>query len=414
MYNMEHQTINIPPAPYLLLSGIPRPPPPVYSVAFHPTELILATALTDKTAKLWQFSNDITIPAKCVSTLEEHTGWVVSVAFHPTRPLLATGSTDKTAKLWSLLPDNQPAECVATLEGHTSHVYSVAFHPTAPLLATGSADKTAKLWRLWYNPTSAVCVATLKGHSHIVMSVAFHPTKLILATGSSDTTAKLWSFLPDSLKSTCVATLEGHTGSVSSVAFHPTANLLATASGDCTAKLWQFSPDDLSMPPDDRPMPAECVATLKGHTYSLYSIAFHPTAPLLATSSADKTAKLWSLSRLPNNSSANCVATLKGHIHDVRSVAFHSTRPFLATGSEDSTAKLWDIRSHLLTTVTKGQNVHKFAFFREIGPRGINTRPRWRGGKSIKKHRIYKSRMNNNSRKIKCRSMCRTRRRSHK
>ena len=154
---MEHQTIIMPSAQG---RGLPRPPPPVYSVAFHPTKLILATALTDKTAKLWQFSNFNTIPAKCVATLAEHTGWVLSVAFHPTNPLLATGSMDKTAKLWQFSPDNwsMPAECVATLDGHTSRVYSVAFHPTEPFLATGSADTTAKLreaWRAWAQKISA-------------------------------------------------------------------------------------------------------------------------------------------------------------------------------------------------------------------------------------------------------------------
>jgi hypothetical protein len=40
---------------------------------------------------------------------------------------------------------------------------------------------------------------------------------------------------------TCVSTLQGHSGSVSSVAFHPSAPYLATGSWDNTAKLWQLS-----------------------------------------------------------------------------------------------------------------------------------------------------------------------------
>ncbi|MFM8490649.1 MAG: WD40 repeat domain-containing protein [Candidatus Methylopumilus sp.] len=84
---------------------------------------------------------------KCVETLAGHSNKVYSVAFHPTALLLATGSYDKTAKLWRFSDDGSAATCVATLAGHSGYVYSVAFHPTAPLLATGSYDKTVRLWR---------------------------------------------------------------------------------------------------------------------------------------------------------------------------------------------------------------------------------------------------------------------------
>ena len=84
---------------------------------------------------------------------------------------------------------------------------------------------------------------------------------------------------------------------------------------------------------------ATCVATLRGHSYPVNSLAIHPTAPLLATGSNDNTVRLWLLSS--NNSSATCVATLKGHGDSVSSVAFHPTAPLLATGSDDKTVRLW-------------------------------------------------------------------------
>ena len=100
----------------------------------------------------------------------------------------------------------------------------------------------------------------------------------------------------------------------------------------------------ISSPPAPKPAPPafnespSCVATLAGHGDDIYAVAFHPTAPLLATGSEDPTAKLWRLSS--DNSSATCVATLAGH-SSVFSVAFHPTSPLLATGSKDKTAKLW-------------------------------------------------------------------------
>ncbi len=315
----------------------------------------LATRIISRTHKL----PEISLPTTA-APLRGHRYPVRSVAFHPWAPLLATGSSDNTVKLWRLSSDNSSADCVATLErrnggeGHSSDVFSVAFHPTAQLLATGSMDRTAKLWRLSSDNSSATCVATLDqsngGHLHTVTSVAFHPEAPLLATGSGDSTVKLWRLVstPDGLISSaaCVATLDsdknGHSKYVTSVAFHPTAPLLATGSWDRTVKLWRLFPDNSS---------ATCVETLdsdkKGHSSHVTSVAFHPTEPLLATASSDNTVKLWRLSS--DNSSADCVATLdhtnKGHSDWVNSVAFHPTAPLLASSSEDRTMKLWRLSS---------------------------------------------------------------------
>ena len=84
---------------------------------------------------------------------------------------------------------------------------------------------------------------------------------------------------------------------------------------------------------------ATCVSTLRGHISFVNSVAFHPSAPYLATGSGDKTAKLWLLNA--DCSAATCVSTLQGHSSFVFSVAFHPSAPYLATGSSDTTAKLW-------------------------------------------------------------------------
>jgi len=120
---------------------------------------------------------------------------VNSVAFHPTQPILASGSDDTTVRLWRFSFDiqgPQEASCFAILRGHEDSVLSVAFHPTLPILASGGCEKdqTARLWRL--GEDSAECFCTLKGHSDSVQSVAFHPTAPILATGSSDNSTKFW------------------------------------------------------------------------------------------------------------------------------------------------------------------------------------------------------------------------------
>jgi WD40 repeat protein len=64
------------------------------------------------------------------------------VAFSPDGTTLATASTDRTARLW----EAATGTCRTTLSGHTDQVLGVAFSPDGTTLATASTDRTARLW----------------------------------------------------------------------------------------------------------------------------------------------------------------------------------------------------------------------------------------------------------------------------
>ena len=147
-----------------------------------------------------------------VRTFQGHGSYVWSVAFSPDGLYLATGSEDNTAKLWEVAS----GRAVRTFQGHGDAVGSVAFSPDGRQLATGSSDKTAKLWEV----ASVRAVRTVQGHSSSVRSVAFSPDGSLLATGSHDKTAKLWE-IPDEVISLLaeinVETVSPSTGDVSSM-----------------------------------------------------------------------------------------------------------------------------------------------------------------------------------------------------
>ena len=123
----------------------------------------------------------------------------------------------------------------------------------------------------------------------------------------------------------------GHNGWVNSVYFSPTGNAIATTSNDKTAKLWDLQ--------------GNCLVTFTGHNNLVTSVSFSPTGDRLATASYDHTAKLWNLQ-------GNCLATFTGHNYLVNSVSFSLTGDRLATASYDKTAKLWNLQGNCLATFT--------------------------------------------------------------
>ena len=111
-------------------------------------------------------------------------------------------------------------------------------------------------------------------------------------------------------------------------------SLFATAGWSGTCKLWGI--------PD-----CAIRTELRGHKDRVGCIRFHPyvghipeNGPNIATASADKTVRIWSMN--PEYDFQKSVE-LKGHEDFVNWVEFHPMGKHIASGSSDKTWRLWDI-----------------------------------------------------------------------
>lgn len=93
-------------------------------------------------------------------------------------------------------------------------------------------------------------------------------------------------------------TLTGHSRAVSNVKFCPTAGLIATASADKTAAVWE-------------PDTGVCCCRLEGHDRGISDVSWSPDGKYICTASDDLTAKLW------DAATGKCLRTLEGHTNFV-------------------------------------------------------------------------------------------------
>jgi predicted Ser/Thr protein kinase len=133
-------------------------------------------------------------------------------------------------------------------------------------------------------------------------------------------------------------TLRGHTNTVFSVAYSPDGTRLASGSFDGTVKVW------------DARSGAE-LATLRGHAGAVWSVCYSPEGTHIASASADRTIKVWDAT-----SGAELVA-LRGHTRDVHSVCYSPDGTHIVSTSDDKTINILDTKSGATVVTSHGTSL---------------------------------------------------------
>lgn len=287
---------------------------PVSSAAFSEDSTLLMTASWSGLCKLWSVPD-----CKLKQTMRGHASYVGGVALRPgVKPdeenvvAMASGGHDGAVKLWGF--GNE--ESIADITGHMpNRVSKVAFHPSGRFLATACYDSS---WRLW-DLEQKTEVLHQEGHAKPVHCLSYQSDGSVLVTGGLDAFGRVW----DLRTGRCIMFLEGHLGAIFGVDFSPNGFHIATGSQDNTCKIWDLR----------RRQP---VYTIPAHTNLISDVKYQRDGgSFLVTCSYDSTTKIWS------NKTWQPLKTLQGHDNKVIAVDVSPNSQYIATTSFDRTFKLW-------------------------------------------------------------------------
>ncbi len=169
-------------------------------------------------------------------------GRIWSLAASPDGSMLAVGGEAKTIQVYDL----STRQIKVTLPGHTHPVKSLDFSPDGKLLAS-AGGYTVRLWdtRTWKGSGKHI------HHNPEMLCVRFSPDGKLLAVGDGESDLPHYKLLPTAIILWDVAThedvqwLRGHTNSIWALAFTPDGKTLASGSADQTVKFWDTATGQL-------------------------------------------------------------------------------------------------------------------------------------------------------------------------
>lgn len=181
---------------------------------------------------------------------------------------------------------------------------------------------------------------------------ALSPNEELFATSGWSGSCKVYG-IPDCQLRT---ELKGHSDRVNYIRFHPYATThlpedgpnIATASADGRVRLWSLNPD----------YEFQKSVELRGHEDIVNQVDFHPMGKHVASTSNDKTWKLWDIEY------KKCLLTQEGHAGEVYPLSFQRDGSLLATGDFHGIGLVWDLRSGQCIWALHQQHVKKMTALR--------------------------------------------------
>lgn len=266
--------------------------------------------------RFWEATTGI-----CYRTLKYPDSQVNTLQIATDKSLIAAAGNPHI-RLYEVNSNN--SQPIVSYDGHTSNVTSLGFEKNGTWMYSSSEDGTVKIWDL-----RAPGPQREFEHKSAVNHVVLHPiNQHELISGDQQGNIRVW----DLTAGACSCELVPEVGvPVRSLTIAPDGSLVIAANNSGTCYVWKTLQGG-SMTTQFEPL-----HKLKAHGTYILKCLLSPDVRQLATTSADKTIKLWNLDGFTLD------RTLVGHQRWVWDCVFSVDAAYLVTASSDCSARLWDL-----------------------------------------------------------------------
>lgn len=354
---------------------------PAYHAIFDPAGERIAVAWGDDRIRLYDLSGrqlaELGIIVRDGQPVRIHRAAIRQTAFAPNGQALVAVDEDGQVVRWDLVTGH------AHLFGHhdlSVEQVRISTHNDPsnhePLVLTASLDDTVRLWGLWTGQSLGIV-----SHEGDVTEAHFTQDEAhFLSYSPKDASARLWSVrptspiaypLPGSDQVAYLAMAQEQPTPAASEA--PPTTLLATAAFDGHVEVWRYGQGQAETPVRLWSFGGEG----QGHIDRVRRLHFSPSARLLASASADGTARVWDLA-----SGQSCVLAMTDDAQPctrnngdqdcptVYQALFAPHGDWLVTTSSDprQPVRLWQVRSDPLECAPLANDLPW-----EVGEKGVRS-----------------------------------------
>lgn len=333
----------------------------IRTIAFHPTDLCLASGSDDNTIKLWRMdvatlassASRSTVEVEPQLTLRGHSAGITKLIHIPSRHALISASLDSSIRIWSLPPQSHTtyapydgSRAISELIGHTDAVWDLALVRDDNTLISCGAEGSVKVWDItaasgnlklsWsYNGLNdngeevkidgdaedtpgATAVEAIKMDLKRV-AVAYQNT--VVKIFDIETGKEEMKLQPE------IVAEEGVSTQINALASHPTMSLLVTGHEDKYIRIFDIST-------------GQCTHSMLAHLDGVTCLSIDPAGFTLVSGGHDGSVRFWDII-----GSKACVQDINVHREKARegvlAVEFHQSLPFVASAGADGIIKLY-------------------------------------------------------------------------